>query len=72
MNDLQSLQFALDMQVNYIENVYSLHGNIPLSMEMRANLGMALTDIIEQEIKRLKKHMLDQIYADINGFEKQA
>jgi len=72
MNDLQSLQFALDMQVNYIENVYSLHGNIPLSMEMKEKLAMALIDIIEEEIKRLKKDMLDQIYTDIEGFEKQA
>ena len=72
MNDLKSLQFALDMQVHYIEYVYSLHGKIPLSMEMKDKVGMALIVIIEDEIKRLKKDMIAHIYGDIDDVKKLA
>ena len=72
MNDLKSLQFALDMQVHYIEYVHSLHGRIPLSMEMKHKLGMALTVIIEDEIIRLKKDMIAHIYGDIDDGKKLA
>ena len=72
MNDFKSLQFALDMQVHYIEYVHSLHGRIPLSMEMKDKLGMALTVIIEEEIKQLKKDMIDHIYGEFDDAKKLA
>ncbi|MCJ8337055.1 MAG: hypothetical protein MJK10_01165 [Pseudomonadales bacterium] len=72
MNDIRSLQFALDMQVHYIEDVYSLHGKIPLSMDMKVKLGVALTIIIEDEINRLKKEMIAHINSDIDEIKKLA
>ena len=58
--------------MHYIEHVYSLHGQIPLSMTMKDKVSMALIVIIEDEIERLKKQMIDRISSNIEGANKLA
>ena len=70
MNDLKQLQFALEKQAHHIESVSTSHGNIPLSKEMKQQLGYALAIIIGNSIKHKKKALITYISSDIDDFNK--
>jgi len=70
MNDLKQLQFSLEQQAHQIQSVTTSEGIIPLTSQMKVQLGDALAIIIGNEIKHKKKALISYINSDIADFKK--